>query len=786
MKIAIKKEILVKYKFWLLLGLVIPFAGGAFFLLMTTVPNATGAQRKKLTEAEKKMANLKKDADKVKTKPMIDAIKARTATLNDRKETVWQQAYDEQKFLLFWPEAMEKKYGFSERYEDGKLKRPSKFAEIVRINSDKKEKLKDYPEDRDQYDENKDKSKSKDMNILHGDVVRNFPDGMVVRDRHNVEHFIFDTVDMQIYVGGTTPRKTVLRHKVIEQKAIVTVFYQRGKYFGDLLTSQELDLYREHYRGQVIQDKLTPEKSEFFPIISRVEPLTPFGTGVVRLGSWYYVEGTDPPKDSPFLHYRAEPWPRGKDFSEDAWIAQENLWIQSEIYSRIREANEFVSKFQPIEFFGMRVISDRGSRIRKVAGAFSKAGLKVNDIVVQVGDVPAKKQKGKPAVKVKEKAVTDSESFLRALLERDSGDQCMISVLRGDSKVKVKVTLPEKKNMEVTFENPYWEVAMKLLNPTTIEAKFQNKLPRGQKLDFKLKAHTSDDLLIAADDLTMPKSVPNSINPKGLSKNRKTAVEGEDSHTVLFEELPNNPRRSAIFGLEQALTWETAAVRRIDGIYISEVGLGISQCHRQFPDKLQAYKKPQDYPDAAAPGAPPVGGVPPAGGVPAGGVPAGGVPAGGLPKPNQGAGDGGNKGVFENFVTKTENGQIRERYTGDSSRQSRKIPVAIVLTVEQSQVDRVQTAFNNSKLRFLPTQVIGFHHNGSLRPTIISKDAKEPVKGFDPMKGIGVFQPPQGGNEPQAGGGGDELEANFELVIYGTVTIYERNPQRVMPPADLK
>ena len=52
----------------------------------------------------------------------------------------------------------------------------------------------------------------------------------------------------------------------------------------------------------------------------------------------------------------------------------------------------------------------------------------------------------------------------------------------------------------------------------------------------------------------------------------------------------------------------------------------------------------------------------------------------------------------------TPNQQNRERYT-QVPEQLRRVPVAVVLVVEQGQVDRVQTAFNNSRLRFLTTQV---------------------------------------------------------------------------------
>ena len=44
------------------------------------------------------------------------------------------------------------------------------------------------------------------------------------------------------------------------------------------------------------------------------------------------------------------------------------------------------------------------------------------------------------------------------------------------------------------------------------------------------------------------------------------------------------------------------------------------------------------------------------------------------------------------------------------------IPVAVVLIVDQDHVDRVLNSFNNSKLRFLETQVLLNYYSGSLQP----------------------------------------------------------------------
>src|SRR5262249_8960435 len=54
-----------------------------------------------------------------------------------------------------------------------------------------------------------------------------------------------------------------------------------------------------------------------------------------------------PPASAPFFHYVAKPWIiQDHDISDEAWMAQEDLWLQREIYRIIREANDSVSTFK--------------------------------------------------------------------------------------------------------------------------------------------------------------------------------------------------------------------------------------------------------------------------------------------------------------------------------------------------------------------------------------------------------------------------------------------------------
>ena len=191
--------------------------------------------------------------------------------------------------------------------------------------------------------------------------------------------------------------------------------------------------------------------------------------------------------------------------------------------------------------------------------------------------------------------------------------------------------------------------------------------------------------------------------------------------------LPPTVSVKGVYRVEQVLTWETAAVRRIDGIYISQLGKGNPESNREFPRRLLAYGESENA-------KPP----PPAAGAGRMGFGAGAkvaVAIPGCPK------------------TLTTDGFPRERYSlvKPKSTKLRRLPVAVVLIVEQGQLDRVQTAFNNSRMRFLTEQTQIRHYPSSLRPKAA-----------------------QGSRNAKTSPSNAEMEANMELIIYGTMTIYER------------
>jgi hypothetical protein len=79
----------------------------------------------------------------------------------------------------------------------------------------------------------------------------------------------------------------------------------------------------------------------------------------------------------------------------------------------------------------------------------------------------------------------------------------------------------------------------------------------------------------------------------------------------------------------------------------------------------------------------------------------------------------------------TPNGLVETRYL-EVTPQARRLPVAIVLIVDQAHVARVQTAFSDSPLRFLITQVLLHRYPRSVRPDAPTQPGGESFAGGEP------------------------------------------------------
>lgn len=710
----VDKDTLIKHHFWILVGLSVPFAAVAILLLVTSVSGHIQTLRDGL---KKKLAEVKMNTHT----PEDVAKKQIEASYLVKKETdAWGKAFREQEPLLRWPRRIEATYHFA----DGLF---ATDVHLIKLPAEKGE----WPAD-------------KPGELMHGLLLSADDSQFKIVDKDGKNQYVFYATPKLSGKGGVTDDRGDKKELVFSdlsrqtpKETAVAVTYQKARYFNDRLTTGEQIDYKKYYLSQIP------------PILQIVDPVhvardddgKPYLAGVVQFnaGGWTFDAGADqdydeipdkvkekliPPGDARFLRFVNTDWNISNDISDEAWIAQEDLWIQKEIYRLIRSANDSLSAFDEVP----------GSR--------------------------------------------------------------------------------NNKTKSVSYKNPYFAVNMQLKDADTLQMTIANLLNRRQKVEsMKVRVRFTDPTTIknvAPEVFSVVSRTQDAdpLEPKGDPKKG-------DVRTITVK-LKKGPRRDGIYSLEQVLTWETAAVKRIDQVAIGSLGgddIALSQ--KLMANNLRPYiEKPKEEAAAsdtkagggamaAAPSTVGVGGGAGQTGNKFQGSRAGGPGPGGM---------GGDKGGG----TVLANGLVAERYL-EVTPQFRRLPVAVVLIVDQNQVDRVLTAFNNSRLRFLMSQVLLNHYTKSVKPDLPGETPTETAGGaagpsFGPVAGPGMIKPggpgafrpggkgPAGGFGSQGGflgpmGGAttgdtghaaasttDDLEANMEVVIYGIVTLYERYPPRSGQP----
>lgn len=320
-------------------------------------------------------------------------------------------------------------------------------------------------------------------------------------------------------------------------------------------------------------------------------------------------------------------------------------------------------------------------------------------------------------------------------------------------------------------KNPYWQLELKL-EGDKLHVKVLNLLERRQRIDVRFRVQFDKDKAFQV----IPRLDRDALGPRGsageLEDPAKPGTKRIMPLDVCEEVLDAKQfRGKRIYAVEQVLTWDTAAVKRIDQ---TSFGIGgsaeTSHSHRTSNRQLVPYRKKAEV---KAENPDPMGGD--------GDIRPKGLPREGLPREGLGG-----EGAIN--ATLSANGLILDRYLGVTP-QARRIPVAMALIVDQEHVHRVLNSFADSKFRFLITQVVWHRYPQSVRPPDV-QPVGEIVDPNDPTRPL--FTPPDprrppriesGGDEgtmrpPVAIGGAEDQESNVELVIYGIATLYERFPPR--------
>ena len=313
------KDTLIKQRFWLVLGLSVPLALAGLFVLSSNVPAQIDKENKGVKAALDKIAGFVKQSPK--SKEWVEQAEKVAQEKEKQKTEVWKTAADEQADLMTWPKEMEKQYHF----RDGLFAKEIGVA--ARKKEDKKEDAGLTPKDDDRHFSGVIRTANEDSITVKGKAEKTF----------------YRSVDVKV----TIPEVQNAEFRSLRPGDRVTVTYEKGKYFMESkLTDNEQIEYVRTYESQI------PE------IIELVQPVNAQGIGVVQFGNpigtstatWIWDGKILPPKagidgTQRFLRYVAGGWKREQDISDEAWLAQEDLWIQHEIYRLIRVANDKVAEF---------------------------------------------------------------------------------------------------------------------------------------------------------------------------------------------------------------------------------------------------------------------------------------------------------------------------------------------------------------------------------------------------------------------------------------------------------
>src|SRR5262249_55406742 len=133
--------------------------------------------------------------------------------------------------------------------------------------------------------------------------------------------------------------------KAPPEGAVVAVKYFEGRRFYDGLTPAERDRYAKLYASQLLE------------VLKEGEPVNMDGVPQGRFPGWQWDGKDIPPAGSPFFHYVSNPaataasrkgarnlalagFDEQKLFGgEGPWLAQEDLWIQKELFRLVKKAN---------------------------------------------------------------------------------------------------------------------------------------------------------------------------------------------------------------------------------------------------------------------------------------------------------------------------------------------------------------------------------------------------------------------------------------------------------------
>jgi hypothetical protein len=703
----VDKEFLIKNHFWIVLFTAAGLALICWLMVLATVPGRVNAAR----DGVEKVWKSGKDYKNFKNPKYVDIAKEEAKNRNDERAGGHEGLYLAQvkdARLNTWPQKMKDADAFD--ITDGKyatevIIRPVKF---------------DW------------KSLTNDATHIHGKLTGAGESDFVVIetiDGKKTQEKILRSGAVKVSEdeakGDAANLEFVSLRDPVYTNRVISVTYARGKFFGQDLTTPEINSYAERYK-----DQLADVIAEAGPLNVLGQPVVQFrysgggagsggggfgkGRGIGGDGAatttrgggrpgpfkgpgggapkdtgefsdedaisgdtWIYRPGKLPPPDNRFFTYVPKWDKKLRDISDEIWSAQENLWIQRELFKRIRLANEAVAHFTP-------------------AAKEAKVG----------------------------------------------------------------------KDQWHKFTNFYWELEL-MVTAEGVKAKIKNVRPRRQSVDglnFMVRFSQKDP--------------PQLFPPKGQAFESVPLAPGDPAYVSPAIAMPPGTKLDGVFSVDQVLTWETAAIKRIDVISIGTGTNGDPALpHRLAWMEMQPFKKKTPPAAEEAP------------------ADKSALPGKGPDLPGRKPMFGGGGGPADGQASGTgKHGVLLDRYL-EVTQEMRKVPINMVLVVDPEHIAKVEKAFAESPLRFLTTQIMWQRCPESMRPPE-PESATENKFGGDGRPGYGFankpgvrpgtpYGNPQPATPETSMGGGSEQE-NVELTLYGVISLYERPGRPASPPPDEK
>jgi hypothetical protein len=344
--------------------------------------------------------------------------------------------------------------------------------------------------------------------------------------------------------------------------------------------------------------------------------------------------------------------------------------------------------------------------------------------------------------------------LLRAIKQTNEGVAWFTPLDQGPA-AQPSAEAPRKRS----FRNPYWQLDLDLpLDGKVLRGKLTNISKRRQTPNVTFWVQ-----VLPKEDLKVPFAI-NFTDPKLLPQERQRLPFANDRERQLFVEvrvsgdtlavgesltLPEVPCKlgTGLFSVLQQLKLETAPVKSLRLLRLGEISERTSVLGKQLKPRTEETASSSQ---SSQPKAPAAGGPAPV----AAGAEASSKLMGGSDKADSGS--------------STKNGVERKRYVEVTS-QVRRMPVAMIVLIDQDHMQDLLRSLANSKLRMQTTQVYWNHTNapkpagpGRSSDGGAARPAAPAVIGGD------------GGKESKAQAVEDQESNVVQLVFYGIISLYEQ------------